>query len=175
MTKEEWRKLDKAPGMPFRLIADGRIGKLLRCHKDAAVLLFNPEKGHKDEKYCPCEMIQLPEAPWEKQRIRPHHTQDSNRTRRVIEKDCQYCGAHFMTNHKDAHFCSRRCQGKFKTAEAKRKRDESKPENWRDIVRWHLARGITAKAGAALCHVSPTIFRYWVEEYKEERGSGDAE
>lgn len=55
MTKEEWRKLDKAPGMPFRLIADGRIGKLLRCHKDAAVLLFNPEKGTKTRNIAPAK------------------------------------------------------------------------------------------------------------------------
>lgn len=176
MTKDEWRKLDKAPGMPFRLSADGRIGKLLRCHKDAAVLLFRIEgksKGlyiREEEKYCPCEMLLLPDARWKKQRIRMHRTPNKNVTRRVIKKNCEYCGAQFETEHKDARFCSRKCAHLYSSDRAKQKRDACKPGNWRDIVRWYLARGITAKAGAALCHVSPTIFKHWVEDYKADGG-----
>lgn len=178
MTKDEWRKLDKEPGMSFRLIADGRIGRLLRCHKDAAVLLFRIEgksKGlyiREEEKYCPCEMLHLPDVPWKKQK----EPAPANRKKYCsYERVCQYCGKRFMATHKTAHFCSQKCYGKYQTEEAKRKRDACKPDNLEAIVKWRIARGITAQVGADLCHVSLTTFRHWVQEYKEERGSGDAE
>lgn len=170
MTKDEWRKLDKTPGAEFRLIADGRIGRLLRCHKDAGVLQFNAEREHKDEKYCPCEMLQLPDAPWTKKK-EPDPV--DRKKYYSYERVCQYCGKRFMAAHKTSHFCSKECQGKYKTAEARKKRDACKPANWEDIVKWHIARGITAKAGADLCHVSISMFRKWVEDYLAEQEEKD--
>lgn len=175
MTKDEWRTLDKTPGAQFRLIADGRIGKLMRCHKDAAVLRFNEEREHKDEKYCPCEMLMLPDAPWEKPKSASHPYPRGRHRGRLIEKVCPCCGGHFITERKDARFCSRRCRNQYASDAARKKWDEKKPENWESLVKWNIARGITKKAGAALCHVPVAVFTRWVKEYREERGSGDAE
>lgn len=172
MTKDEWRKLDKQPGAQFRLIADGRIGRLLRCHKDAAILQFNTERENKDEKYCPCEMFLLPDAPWKKQK----EPAPANRKKYYsYERICQYCGKRFMAAHKESRFCSRRCRCQYASNAARKKRDACKPDNWEAIVKWHIARGITAKAGADLCHVPLSVFKHWVQEYKEERGSGDGQ
>ncbi len=62
MTKDEWRKLDKTTGMPFRRIADGLIGEAEYFFKDTVMMQFH---GKREERtLCPCEMLALPDAPW---------------------------------------------------------------------------------------------------------------
>lgn len=118
MTKEEWRRLDRQTGQRFRLIADGRVGEAMRYHKDAAVVKFRTAVGAEDIKYCPCEMLQDPDAPW----VKPAVTRPAGERKKPYQRVCQHCGKTFYSAKKDAKYCSRNCKSKAVQARYREKR-----------------------------------------------------
>ncbi len=167
MTKDEWRVLDKEPGQRVRLIADGRVGDVLRYHKDAAVVRFHTRNGTADTKYCPCETLQDPDLPWKAQTKTGEKGKAEPKESRV--HICQYCGKPFRPSKAGTKYCSRKCQHDSLRKDAREKREALKPSNWQGVVKWYLTGDITQKAGAALCRVPLYTFLKWVEEYKAKK------
>lgn len=108
MLKQDFRALDKKPGMTFRLICNGKTGTAESFFKDAVMLSVNEPTAAEGKRrtFCPCEMLELPVGEWKGEGKKPHKKPEEKK----IKKVCPECGKPFFTKKSDnATYCSRAC------------------------------------------------------------------